>query len=372
MGLYGALIVRPLTPMQAYGARTEYDVEEVLVLSEIDLNLNRAPDPNAFDFVGDPDVYTAGYHPTYFLINGETYPAIDNIPAAVGDSVLLRYVNAAPSHHTMTLLGEHQRVVAKDAYPTDNPYDAVAETIPAGSTLDTIVTLDGVTGAGQAPALQSPAQRDQQRVVSRRNADLHLRPMSTPPAGAQRARPPAAIRALGLPVIVLVVCAAIGFWAASTRSSPSVHAAQEGAGIASAAEHTADHGEAASQPSESPAAPIALPETASSEEFTRLTGLEVLSVAVSGAGGIIDLRYRAVDQATANAQVGHQAGSGIFDPKTGTLLTAQWMGHAHPPTSYQPDRNYWMLFSNPDELVKSGDLVSIHLGPAVLTGVPVL
>ncbi len=43
----------------------------------------------------------------------------------------------------MTLLGEHQRVIARDAYPTGvNAYDAVAETIPSGSTLDTIATLD--------------------------------------------------------------------------------------------------------------------------------------------------------------------------------------------------------------------------------------
>lgn len=153
MGLYGALVVRPLTTGQAYGdPSTAYDVEEVLVLSEIDANLNANPDPNAFDFVGDPEVYTDGYHPTYFLINGEAYPDTDPIPSATGDRVLLRYLNAGLSHHTMTMLGAHQRVIAKDAFPTASAaYNAVAETVPAGSTLDTIVTLAGVSAGSTLP-----------------------------------------------------------------------------------------------------------------------------------------------------------------------------------------------------------------------------
>lgn len=151
MGLYGALIVRPT--IGAYGAGTEYDVEQVMVLSEIDPNLNNHPTgPNDFDFVGDPAVFTGGYLPTYFLINGEAYPDTDAIPAAVGQRVLLRYLNAGLSHHTMTLLGEHQRVIAKDAYPTAaNAYDAVAETVPAGSTLDAITTLDTTASGDELP-----------------------------------------------------------------------------------------------------------------------------------------------------------------------------------------------------------------------------
>ena len=143
MGLYGALIVRPTgLPTQAYGAGTEYDDDQVLVLSEIDPELNNYPGgPNGFDFVGDSSDYLAGYRPTYFLINGEAYPDTGSISVVTGDDFLLRYVNAGLAHHTMSLLGDHQLVIAKDAYPTDaNAYQAVAETIPAGSTLDAIVS----------------------------------------------------------------------------------------------------------------------------------------------------------------------------------------------------------------------------------------
>ena len=142
--------MRPATG--AYGTGTDYETEEILVLSEIDPNLNNYPSgPNDFDFVGVPDEYTGGYHPTYFLINGEAYPDTDAIAAADGDRVLLRYLNAGLSHHTMTLLGEHQRVIAKDAHRTGNPFDAIAETIPSGSTLDTIATLDTTDPGDRLP-----------------------------------------------------------------------------------------------------------------------------------------------------------------------------------------------------------------------------
>src|SRR3954469_5697342 len=51
MGLYGALIVRPATPNQAYhAASSAYDVEAVLVLSAVDPAFNHAPD--TFDLHG--------------------------------------------------------------------------------------------------------------------------------------------------------------------------------------------------------------------------------------------------------------------------------------------------------------------------------
>ena len=132
MGLYGALIVRPGTAGQAYDTpASAYDTEAVLVLSEVDPGFNAAP--NSFDLVG--------FAPKYWLINGHAYPDTGAIPADAGDRVLLRYVNAGAIHHTMSVLGPHQRVIAKDAYPIRYPYSVVPETVPAGSTLDTIVTI---------------------------------------------------------------------------------------------------------------------------------------------------------------------------------------------------------------------------------------
>ena len=137
MGLYGALVVRPTTAGRAYNsAASAFDAEAVLVLSEIDPLFNAAP--TSFNLVN--------YNPKYWLINGKAYeagnPALSVSPApGAGDRVLLRYVNAGSLHHTMALLGTHQRVIGKDAYPVRYPFDVVAETIPAGSTADMIATI---------------------------------------------------------------------------------------------------------------------------------------------------------------------------------------------------------------------------------------
>ncbi|MDT4892314.1 MAG: hypothetical protein QOE97_1349 [Pseudonocardiales bacterium] len=137
MGLSGALIVRSATANQAYDtATTAYNVEAVLVLSAVDLNFNASPD--AFDM--------HGYLPTYWLINGKSYPdTAPGITATPGQKVLLRYLNAGYDNTTMTLLGMHERVLARSAHLLANPFDANAETLPAGATEDAIATVPAGT-----------------------------------------------------------------------------------------------------------------------------------------------------------------------------------------------------------------------------------
>lgn len=127
MGLYGALVVGSGAPGQAYGRA--YNQEAVLLLSEIDPLLNA--DPGGFDLLD--------YHPTYWLINGKSYPETDTIMANPGDQVLLRYLNAGFDYLSMSLLGAYQEEIARDAYQLNNSFNLVAETIPAGTTADMIV-----------------------------------------------------------------------------------------------------------------------------------------------------------------------------------------------------------------------------------------
>jgi FtsP/CotA-like multicopper oxidase with cupredoxin domain len=135
MGLYGALIVRPTTDGRAYDdAASGFDVEKVLVLSAIDPAFNANPD----------DFDTRTFAPTYWLIDGKAYPDTEPIDAGAvgaGRRVLLRYVNAGFDNSSMALLGVRERVLARDAHPLNNPFSAVAETIPAGSTADAIVDV---------------------------------------------------------------------------------------------------------------------------------------------------------------------------------------------------------------------------------------
>jgi FtsP/CotA-like multicopper oxidase with cupredoxin domain len=134
MGLYGALIVRPLTANQAYdSAATAYEVEAPLVLSAVDPAFNETADPNDFNMYQ--------YRATYWLINGKAYPDTAAITATPGQRVLLRYLNAGYDNTTMLLLGMHQNVVARDARLLNNAFAASAETIPAGATEDAIATV---------------------------------------------------------------------------------------------------------------------------------------------------------------------------------------------------------------------------------------
>jgi FtsP/CotA-like multicopper oxidase with cupredoxin domain len=129
MGLYGDLLVRSNTAGQAYdSATTAYDVEAPLVLSEIDPLFNAAPDTY--------DMHS--YRATYWLINGKSYPDTAGITATPGQ---LRYVSAGYDNTTMSLLGLHEHVVARDSRLLNNPLDADAETIPAGATEDAIATM---------------------------------------------------------------------------------------------------------------------------------------------------------------------------------------------------------------------------------------
>jgi len=117
MGLYGALVVRA-GPGQAYAQSwTAYDSQEVLVLSEIDPALNGDPDGSDCAPDDPPNCHLLNYDPKYWLINGKAYPDTDPISAVSGDRLLLRYLNAGSINHSMELLGAHQRVIAKDAFP---------------------------------------------------------------------------------------------------------------------------------------------------------------------------------------------------------------------------------------------------------------
>ena len=139
MGLAGALIVNSATAGQAYDSvTTAYDRQATVVLGAVDPNFNAAPD--SFDMYG--------YQATYWLINGKAYPDTAGVLATAGQRLLLRYVNAGFDNTSMALLGMHERVVARDAHLLNNPFDANAETIPAGATEDAIATVP----AGAAPS----------------------------------------------------------------------------------------------------------------------------------------------------------------------------------------------------------------------------
>ena len=146
LGLYGAFIVRPAAPGQAYdAANTAYDDEAVLILSEIDPALNNLANPATFDM--------RKFKPRYFLINGQTYPNTPETVTGAGNRVLLRYLNAGMQFHSMAILGTNQTVIANDGSPLAYPHSMVAETFGPGQTIDTIATIPAAAADGNRFAI---------------------------------------------------------------------------------------------------------------------------------------------------------------------------------------------------------------------------
>jgi hypothetical protein len=140
MGMVGALVVQSSDAGTAYGTGTgsDFAVDSVLLVSDVDPALNQSADPTSFDM----RLYT----PRASLINGRPYPATTPVSAAAGDRVLLRLVNAAIVPHSLGVLGLTEHVLGRSSRALAQPYDVAVETVSAGDTLDAIVTLPATGG----------------------------------------------------------------------------------------------------------------------------------------------------------------------------------------------------------------------------------
>ncbi|HBV98355.1 MAG TPA: hypothetical protein DEF36_15110 [Desulfotomaculum sp.] len=135
MGLYGAMVIyppgvdHPSDPdyHTAYGNNTAslYDVDKVLILSEVDSGFNLAVDSGSSFNMLD-------FEPDYWLINGRSYPFTvlpddvdilvsqplgSKVNAAPGKRILIRCLNAGSQNHSFRLEGITARVVAVDSWP---------------------------------------------------------------------------------------------------------------------------------------------------------------------------------------------------------------------------------------------------------------
>jgi len=145
MGLYGAVIVRPANPAQAYppsatNPNTAFTSEAVLLFSEIDPFLHFAVTDNTY---GTP-AYPTQIHldAKYFLINGMPYsPARPPIPiGAAGTTTLLRFLKAGSRIYDPTLLGPTMTLIAEDGNLLPYPETLATLMLPPGKTHDVLVT----------------------------------------------------------------------------------------------------------------------------------------------------------------------------------------------------------------------------------------
>lgn len=166
MGLYGAMVIypagvdKPYDPdyKTAYGRNTgtRFDIEKILVFSEVDTRFNLAMGTgNPFNMLD--------FEPDYWLINGRSYPYTllpDNtdflagqplnskVDAAPEQRILLRCINAGTQNHTFRLEGIVARVMAVDAWPlwpgpqsVNTTYLKNTITIASGESYDILFTV---------------------------------------------------------------------------------------------------------------------------------------------------------------------------------------------------------------------------------------
>lgn len=103
--------------------------------------------------------------------------------------------------------------------------------------------------------------------------------------------------------------------------------------------------------------------------FERRTGVRVVRVAVSGGGGLVDVRYEVLDAAAA-AGLHDAAPPELVDERTGVVVRHLFMGHSHA-GPLKAARTYFLLFDNPGTLVRRGTRVTVQLGAARLAHVRV-
>ena len=116
------------------------------------------------------------------------------------------------------------------------------------------------------------------------------------------------------------------------------------------------------QPSVSPPAKWQRPSVSASGLAER-SGVRLVRVAVTGGGGLLDLRYQVVEPNKAVTVHEVQTPPAIIDESTGLVLNRLLMGHAHQ-GQLKPAVSYYLVFENTGNWVHRGSQVTVLLGDA--------
>jgi hypothetical protein len=93
------------------------------------------------------------------------------------------------------------------------------------------------------------------------------------------------------------------------------------------------------------------------------SGVRLVRVAVTGGGGLLDVRYQVVDPNKAVTVHEDQTPPAIIDERTGLVLDRLLMGHAHK-GELKPAVTYYLVFENTGNWVRRGSKITVLLGDA--------
>jgi hypothetical protein len=100
------------------------------------------------------------------------------------------------------------------------------------------------------------------------------------------------------------------------------------------------------------------------------SGVKLTQVAVSGAGGLVDVRFKVLDPDKAVALHDQATPPALVDERTGVVVNQLLMSHAHH-GAYKAGVTYYLVFNNPGDWVRRGGRVTVLLGNAQVEHVAV-
>jgi hypothetical protein len=108
--------------------------------------------------------------------------------------------------------------------------------------------------------------------------------------------------------------------------------------------------------------PLALKRPVVSEAgLAEKAGVRIVYVALTGGGGLIDLRFQVIDPDKAPAVHDQAYPPTIVDENTGLVVNQLLMGHSHT-EPFNGGETYYLIFENPGSIVQTGGKVSVLLG----------
>ena len=139
MGLYGA-VLKDSSAGNAY-QNVPYQKSATFLFSDVDPSLHQAVASGNYG-PGRAVTSPMGYHPRYFLINGEgfSYARSAVTVGLPGEAVLLRILNAGVEDYTPLLQGLYMTVVAEDGQLYPYAKEQYELSLSAGKTFDALIT----------------------------------------------------------------------------------------------------------------------------------------------------------------------------------------------------------------------------------------
>jgi hypothetical protein len=101
------------------------------------------------------------------------------------------------------------------------------------------------------------------------------------------------------------------------------------------------------------------------EYYPAAWGVDRLRVNYTSSGNLIRFSYRVVQPTLAKALADHQSAPALYAPRSHAMLqipTMEKVGQLRQFAGNEPDKEYWMVFSNKGNLVRPGERVNVIIG----------